>query len=61
MLNKLYFQDLQAQIEMNKKIKACEKCREDALPGEKSLPIGLGSETKEKKRLKYFTIRYFYL
>ncbi|KAM7542121.1 hypothetical protein Aperf_G00000011613 [Anoplocephala perfoliata] len=49
-LNKLYIQDLKAQIEMNKKIKTCEKLREDALPSDKSLPIGLDTELHENKR-----------
>lgn len=53
-MNKLYVQDLNAQIAMNNKIKEAVKSREDSMPSDKSLPIGFDKEARSKKRTKYF-------
>ncbi|KAM3186317.1 hypothetical protein ACTXT7_004543 [Hymenolepis weldensis] len=50
-MNKLYVQDLNAQIEMNNIIKEAVKLKEDSMPSGKSLPIGLDSEARSKKRI----------
>nr|CDS27763.1 conserved hypothetical protein [Hymenolepis microstoma] len=48
-LNKLYVQDLKAQIEMNKQIKRTAQSMEDSMPSGKSLPIGLDAEARAQK------------
>ncbi|VDO00424.1 unnamed protein product [Rodentolepis nana] len=48
-LNRFYFQDLKAQIEMNKQIKKTAQSIEDSMPSGKSLPIGLEEEDCAKK------------
>ncbi|KAL5107660.1 hypothetical protein TcWFU_004512 [Taenia crassiceps] len=52
MLDKLYAQDLNAQIELNKRIEAHENRKEEAMPKMVSLPVGFdcGNDNTKPKR-----------
>lgn len=59
MLNKLYAQDLNAQIEMNKRIEAHENRREEGMPKVVSLPVGFDCENGNTRPKRWVHVIFF--